>query len=97
MEKSVNGRFVIVGFGYSICDGYICAVGGDDFGNGTDARLALGAAASLRGKGSRDEVLPRSPPLADLGKACAKFNGRSKLNNDKLIPSLSIRRGQIEI
>lgn len=57
----------------------------------------LGAAASLRGKGSRDEVLLRSPPLADLGKACAKFNGRSKLNNDKLIPSLSIRRGQFEI
>lgn len=50
-------------------------------GKGTDARLALGAAASLQGKGSRDEVLPiakKSPRLDDLGKVCAKFNGRSR-------------------
>lgn len=48
-------------------------------GKGTDARLALGAAAD---KGSRDEVLPiakkKPPPLDDLGKVCAKFNVRSR-------------------
>lgn len=80
MEKPLNGRVVRVGFGYSMCEGRrvpLCGWVVTNFGNGTDARLALGAAASLPGKGSRDEVLPRSPPLADLGKVCAKFNGRS--------------------
>lgn len=42
----------------------------------------LVAAASLRGKGSRDEVFVNcqeaSPPQDDLGKVCAKFNGRSR-------------------
>lgn len=42
----------------------------------------LVAVTSLQGKGSRDEVFVNcqeaSPPQDDLGKVCAKFNGRSR-------------------
>lgn len=92
VEEPDNGRVVRVG--YSICDGYMCAAGG----NGTDARLALGAAASLQGKGSRDEVLPiaKKPPAGRFRESVRQIQRTQQLNSDKLILSQSIRRGQFE-
>lgn len=75
VEKPVTGVWIVWLF---VLWWYICAMVVTTV-KGTDARLALGSSCESARQGITGRSLVNClPPLDDLGKVCAKFNGRSR-------------------